>query len=80
MFKIELCKSKGAYEVKPIAPVRLSLARIKNRFNTRLATPVLVVIDYDGEIVVHQFGKLFFKTLKDMERIKSIAEEIYSHG
>ena len=79
MFKIEKCKDKGGLSVKPSVKVLLDLKKIKTKFKTLIETPIVLVIEKEGEIVVHEYGELIFKNLKDEEKIRRIAEEIYKN-
>ena len=63
--------------VKPDKKIKLDLEKIKKRFKVLIDTPILLVIDEQGEIIVHSYGELLFKTLRDEEKIRKIAEEIY---
>jgi hypothetical protein len=77
MFKIKLCKTKAAYSIKPDKRLKLDLDKIKNKFKVIVDTPLLLVIDKDGEIIIHKHGELVFKQLKDEAKIKKIAQYIY---
>jgi hypothetical protein len=77
---ISECKTKKGLSVKPKRSTKLDLESIKKRFKLVLDADVLVVIEKEGEIVVHGYGELLFKDLKDKKRIKEIAEEIFRAG
>ncbi len=77
MFKIELCKEKGGIAVKPQEPLRLDLKKIRREFTTLIETPIVLVIHQEGDIVVHEYGELLFKKLRDEEKIREIAKKIY---
>ena len=77
MFKINLCKTKSAFSVKPDKRINLDLSKIKNKFKVIVDTPILIIIDNEGEIIVHKHGELVFKQIKDEDKIKKIAQEIY---
>lgn len=77
MYETALCKTKGSYEVKPKKNLKLDLDNIKKRFKTIVDTPILLVIEKEGGIIVHSHGKLVFKDLKDEKKIREIADEIY---
>ena len=76
--RIEECRTKAAMKVRPDTKMKLDLDKVRKRFKVLVDTPILLVIDEDGEIIVHNHGELLFKTLRDENRIREIAEEIYS--
>ncbi len=77
-FSIKLCKTKASYSVKPIKNLKLDLSKIKKKFNVTIETPILLVIKEDNEeIIIHDFGEIVFKTLKDEDKIRDIAMRIY---
>ena len=76
-FTIEPCKTKAAYSAKPKKKCSLDFSKLKD-FNIVLETPIATVVKIEGEeIIVHKYGELKFKTLKDKEKIKKIAEKIF---
>jgi adenylyltransferase/sulfurtransferase len=77
---VKECTTRKGWSVKLKQNVKLNLANIKKRFRTILDADILVVIDYEGEIIVHGYGELLFKDLKDERRIREIADEIYKAG
>ncbi len=80
-FTLKLCKTKAAYSVKPFRNVRLNLNQIKNVYEPIIETPLLLIVKVRGyEIIVHNYGELIFKDLKNELIIKQIAKEIYSIG
>ncbi len=79
-FKVSKCKDKAGYSAKPVKNLELDLWRVKKKFVTILETPLVIVVDCDGEIVVHKFGELLFKTLTDEKKINEIAKQIYAAG
>ncbi|MBU2561642.1 MAG: hypothetical protein KKD17_05045 [Nanoarchaeota archaeon] len=79
-FDVTRCKTKKGWSVKPRQKMKLDLNGIKRRFKVVLDADILLVIDYEGEIVVHGYGELLFKDLKDQKMIKKISEEIYKAG
>ena len=80
-FTLKLCKTKAAYSVKPFRNVRLNLNQIKNAYDPVIETPLLLIINVKGyEVIVHNYGELIFKDLKNELIIKQIAKEIYSIG
>ena len=80
LFDISPCKTRKGYSVKPKHKIALDLEGIKNRFEVVMDADVLLVIRCDGEIIVHGYGELLFKDLKDVGRIEEIAREIYACG
>jgi adenylyltransferase/sulfurtransferase len=79
-FTVQKCKTRKGWSAKPRRNIRLDLDSIKKRFKVILDTPILLVIDHEGEIVVHDYGELLFKELNDERRIKEISDEIYVAG
>ena len=79
-FHISKCKTRKGWSAKPVRNIRLNLNNIKKRFKVILDGEVLLVLDYEGEIIVHGYGELVFKDLNDKERIAQIAKEIYKAG
>lgn len=80
-FKVELCKTHAAMKTTLSKNGKLNLENIKKKFDTVLDTPILLVVKADGEeIIVHSYGELMFKTLKDEKRIEILAKKIYEAG
>ena len=80
-FTIAKCKTKAAYAAKLKKQGRLDLAKIKEKFEVVLETPILVVVKVEGvEVVVHGYGELLFKNCEDVMLMKEIAEKIYQIG
>ncbi len=79
-FEIAKCKTKAGYSAKPIGKVRLDLSRIKDKFKVVADTPIVLVIDEGGEIIIHNHGEIMFKEHKDMKDMEDIAKRIYSAG
>ena len=77
-FTVQKCKTRKGWSVKPKQNVKLNLNEVRKAFKVVLDTPILLVIDYNGEIIVHDYGEILFKDLKDEEMIKKIVREIYS--
>ncbi|MBW3013895.1 hypothetical protein KY335_01485, partial [Candidatus Woesearchaeota archaeon] len=73
-------KTKAAFSSKPKKNISLNLKKIKERFkDVIIDTPILLVIKVEKEeIVVHNYGEILFKTCKDMDKMKRIADQIYS--
>jgi len=82
-FEIKLCKTKAAFSTKLKTNTKLNLKKIveEKEYKVITDTPVLLVIEDEkeesGEIIVYEYGELLFKTLKDTEKLKKIAEKIY---
>ena len=75
---IKPCKTKAAFSVKPSGKCKLNFEKLKEEFEVILDNPIALVLKVDGEeIVVHNYGELLFKTLKEVEKIKQIADKIY---
>ncbi len=79
-FTINECKAKKGFSVKPKRNLKMDLNSIKDKFKVTMDASILLIIDYEGEIIVHGFGELLFKELKDKARIQEIADEIYKAG
>ena len=78
MFEIKLCRRKGALEALPKGRQELDLERLKEQFEVLLDAGIVVVLRVNGfEVVVHSYGKIMFKDMKDEEKARKIAEEIY---
>ncbi len=81
IFDIKLCKTKAAWTVNPKKNIKIDLNKLKSKYKTLIDTPILVVINADGEeIIVHNYGEIMFKTLKDEKKIESLARKIYEDG
>ncbi|MAG78613.1 hypothetical protein CL616_04590 [archaeon] len=80
MFKIKLCKSKGSYEVNYNKKIKLDLKKLK-KFKVIEDAGIFLILNIENcEIIVHNYGDLFFKDCKDKEKIEKIAKEIYNEG
>ena len=76
--EIKPCKTRATFSVKLKKNVKLDLSKLKDRFKIKAETPIASVIETEGEeIIVHKYGEIRFKTLKDESKIKKIAEKIY---
>ncbi|MBW3003959.1 hypothetical protein KY328_05720 [Candidatus Woesearchaeota archaeon] len=80
-YKIKPCKTKAAFSVIPVQKIKLDFDKLKIKFETLIDNPIALVIKVDDEeIVVHNYGEMLFKTLKNVEKIKTIADRIYEVG
>ena len=80
-FSLAKCKTKAAYSAKLLQKGKLDLSKIKNKFETIMKTPILLVIKTKaGETIVHSHGEILFKKCTDTELMESIAKEIYETG
>jgi adenylyltransferase/sulfurtransferase len=79
-FEVKECKTRKGWTVKPKSNTKLNLEGIKKQFKVVLDGGILLVIDCGGEIVVHGYGELLFKDLKDEAGIRKIAGGIYKAG
>ena len=77
-FSIEYCDSDEGFKVKPKKNLKLDLKKIKEKYKVVSDAGIVVVIDYKGKIIVHEYGKLIFKDLEDEKQVRKIAEEIYN--
>ncbi|MFH1209405.1 MAG: HesA/MoeB/ThiF family protein [archaeon] len=76
-FIIKLCKTKASYSVK--LNKKLDLEKISKKYKTIVKTPILLIIKIGHyEIIIHEYGEIIFKDLKDENKIKKIAQELYS--
>nr|MBI4156568.1 HesA/MoeB/ThiF family protein [Candidatus Woesearchaeota archaeon] len=75
-FDIKLCKTKGAYSVKLNKKIDIDFKKLKG-YKIIIETPILLVLKVGNEeIVVHKYGEIIFKKLKDEKKIIKIANEI----
>ncbi|MBS3166313.1 hypothetical protein J4444_04275 [Candidatus Woesearchaeota archaeon] len=80
-FSLAKCKTKAAFSAKLKNPCKLNLAKIKEKFEVVLETPILLVIKENGvEIIVHGYGELMFKNCNDTEFMEKVAKKIYEKG
>lgn len=80
-YTIKPCKTKAAFSVKPKDKLKLNFEKLKQHFETILDNPIALVLKIDQEeVVVHNYGDLLFKTLKNAEKITEIADKIYEVG
>jgi hypothetical protein len=80
-FSLAKCKTKAAYSAKLLQKGKLDLSKIKNKFETIMKTPILLVIKTKaGETIVHSHGEILFKKCEDFSLMEKIAEEIYETG
>lgn len=78
-FSIAKCKTKAAFKAK--LDKKLNLEKIKEKFNVKLETPILLVIEEKGiEVIVHKYGELMFKKTSDMNLMEEIAKKVYFTG
>ena len=77
-FDIKLCKTKGAYSVKFNKKIDIDFKKLKG-YKTIIETPILIVLNVDNEeVIVHKYGEIIFKKLKDEKKIIKIANEIFN--
>lgn len=80
-FSLGKCKTKAGFSAKLQNPRKMNLVKIKEKFETILETPILLVIKEERvEIIVHGYGELLFKNCSDLELMEKIARKIYSVG
>lgn len=78
-YTIKKCKTRAAFSVR--FNRKIDLVNIKKKYKVLLETPLLLVVEKDGaEMIVHQYGEVIFKKVKDYNQIERLAEEIYSLG
>ncbi len=77
--EIKPCRTKETYSVKLKKKCDIDMSKLKENFKIKVETPVASVIEIEGEeIIVHKYGEIRFKTLKDKEKIKKISEKIFT--
>lgn len=75
-FTIAPCKTKATFSVKPKSRCTMDFSKLKN---VKISTPVAAVAEIDGEeIIIHKYGEIKFKKCKDKDKIKKIAEQVFS--
>lgn len=78
-FDVRPCITGAALSAVPKREVMLDFSAVKRNFEVVIDAKLLIIIRVQGEeIIVHSNGELKFKTLKDKERIRRIAELVYS--
>lgn len=76
MFTLARCRDRGAYKAKLEKPRRLSLDKLKQKYEIIVDTPIVVVIRVKGfEVIAHSHGELIFKN--DGNGMEEAAREIY---
>lgn len=77
-FEINECETKAMYRVKLKKRAHLNMKNL-NGFEIVMDGGMIVIIKVEGEeIIVHDFGELIFKTLKNTDKIREISEVVYS--
>ncbi|MEM4336598.1 MAG: hypothetical protein QXG86_01185 [Candidatus Woesearchaeota archaeon] len=77
-FEIKPCKTRAAFNVKPLNNVNVDIKKLARKFKVKKITPIAGVFIYDGEeFIVHRYGQITFKSLKDENKIKKIAQIVY---
>lgn len=79
LFNIKFCESDNTFSVRPNRETNLDLNKIKNNFEIDIETPIFLTIKDHGGILIHKYGEIDFKTLKNEKKIKEIAENIYNY-
>lgn len=82
-FTFGKCRSRAGYSARLQKSEKLDLKKIRDKFETILETPILLVIKVDGlEIVVHGYGELLFKngTAEQVELMEKVARKVYEKG
>ncbi len=80
-FSIGKCKTKATFSAKLKNPQKINLAKVKQKFEVILETPILLVIKVEGvEVIVQGFGELLFKKCEDQGLMEKIARKIYNAG
>ncbi|MBW3014921.1 hypothetical protein KY330_00705 [Candidatus Woesearchaeota archaeon] len=80
-YDIVPCKSKAAVSVKPLNQVKLDFNKLRKQFEILLDNPIALVLKVgDDEVIVHNYGEMLFKTLKDEGLIRKIADKIFEEA
>ncbi len=78
-YRIEWCDSKAAMSAKPETDMDLDMESLEENFDLKADADIVAVIEADGEeVVVHDYGELLFKEEENEDRLKELAEKIYS--
>ncbi|MFC1648180.1 ThiF family adenylyltransferase [Nanoarchaeota archaeon] len=78
-YKIQYCRSKAAMSAKPQVSMKLNMDELRKAFKVKADAGIVTVIEINGaEIVVHEYGELLFKDEKNQDKLKELAEKIYS--
>jgi len=77
MLDIRLCKTKGGIAVRPATAIKMDFIKLKSKYKIVASTPQVIILRDEDEIIVHKYGELIFKNMKNKPIIKKIAEKIY---
>ena len=78
-YEVRPCKTGAAYKTFPNKILKVNLDEVRKNFDVVLDTPLLVVVKVENEeVIVHGFGELVFKTLRNEDKVKEISEQIYN--
>ncbi len=78
--KIEKCKTRQGYKVKPDKRLQLDMHKLKHIQLIQIIhwTPIVAICKYkEVEIIIHRYGELQFKEDLDIEIIRNMAMELY---
>jgi len=80
-FTIKLCRTKGNYSVKTSRSLKLDLGKIKKSlsgFEIVRDTPLILMVKNKnaGNIVIHEYGEIVFRDVKEKGAIKELSERI----
>jgi len=76
-YKLKYCKVHDKMSAKPLRKMTLNLDLLKKQFKVLNENPLLA-INVDGEdVIVRDFGELFFSKETNKERLKGLTEKIY---
>jgi len=80
-FVLKLCRVKQVMSAKPLVKMKLDLESLKKQFQTSSESNSEVEISVDGEnIIVRDYGELFFSKETNEERLKGLTEKVYKAG
>ncbi|OVE74679.1 hypothetical protein BVX95_01490, partial [archaeon D22] len=76
-FEIKECETKAMYRVKLKERKHLDMSKLQD-FEVVMDGGMIVIVSIDGhEVIVHDYGELIFKELKDTEKIREVSQTIY---
>ena len=79
-YRLKLCKTKRAYEAELARPATLDFDALRRSFAVQADAGALLVLADFGGVVVHKYGKLTFKSLKDEAAVRGAARAIYKRA
>ncbi len=78
LFRLEFCKTKTALSAKPVKRLKLDTDSLKKKFEVLGDAGMVLALRVEGEeVVVHDYGEIFFKEEKNPDKAFLIAKKIY---